>query len=128
MGKKTSIYMGERLEALVTKYARLGSAGAAITTMCDRYDAMMAIAKRQVKRVLTEAELALIVEDGMSTVFEPAGIVPHAVLADVEDMGPERLVAVGINRQQLMNKLADLELAQQFALVELIEELRPKSQ
>lgn len=128
MGKKTSIYLSEKLESLIEKYKRLGGPGEALTALADRYDTITSIGKRKIRNKFSTDEIMMLVYQGLSTVYEPAGVIPGAILADIEDMDPNDFKSRKIDRAALLEKLRTLTIDEQFALVDWLEELRPRSQ
>jgi hypothetical protein len=76
------------------------------------------------RELFGEGERDLMLNNALSTSYEPAGIIAGAVLADTEDEEPSTFAAYGVGRAALLAKLRGLNLGQQFALVDWLEELR----
>jgi hypothetical protein len=133
VGDKTSIYMSEDLAAKIGPMIdRLGVEGgdkkrglsAAVTILTDRYMELVARETRVLRELFDEGEKNLMLNNALSTLYEPAAIIPGAVLADTQDEDPEVFALYGVDRKVLLAKLRGLNLGQQFALVDWLEDLR----
>lgn len=124
-GKRTSIYrnslMDTRLKDYESRYEGLSSA---ITVIVDRYAELMAIERRILRALFSQEEVNLMLNNALSTCYEPAGIVAGAVLADTEDEIESQFEFFEVDRDALLAKLRRLNVGQQFALVDWLEELR----
>lgn len=128
--RKTSIYMNEILRELLEKYApRIGDGGQTetITAIMDRYDAVVSTARRGLRTYFLQEEINLMLNNALSTRYEPGAIIPGAVLADTEDEIDSQFEYFSVDRGKLIEKLKVLGLASQFALVDWLEELKSKA-
>jgi hypothetical protein len=127
-GKRTSIYrnslMDTRLKDYESRYEGLSSA---ITVIVDRYAELMAIERRELRKLFSQEEINIMLNNALSTCYEPAGIVAGAVLADTEDEIESQFEFFEVDRDVLLAKLRGLNVGQQFALVDWLEELRAKA-
>lgn len=125
MGVKTSLYRNAVMDAkLGPLEARHGGLSAAVTILADRYVEMMTRERRVLRDLFSEGERALMLNNALSTRYEPGAIIQDAVLRDTEDEGDEVFAAYGVDRAALLEKLRGLNLGQQFALVDWLEEMR----
>ncbi|MBU1080929.1 MAG: hypothetical protein KKB59_10625 [Spirochaetes bacterium] len=133
MAEKTSIYVNETLSTRIAPILkRLAAAesdkprgiSAAITLVADRYGSLMARERRALRDLFNKSERNLMLSNALSTIYEPADIIPGAVLADTEDEEDHVFEVDGIDRAALLDKLRGLNLGQQYALVDWLEEMR----
>lgn len=127
-GKRTSIYrnslMDTRLKDYESRYEGLSSA---ITVIVDRYAELMAIERRELRKLFSQEEVNIMLNNALSTIYEPAGIIAGAVLADTEDEIESQFEFFEVDRDVLLAKLRGLNVGQQFALVDWLEELRARA-
>lgn len=127
-GKRTSIYrnslMDTRLKDYESRYEGLSSA---ITVVVDRYAELMRIERRSLRELFTQNEVNLMLNNALSTMYEPAGVLSGAVLADTQDEDGSQFEYYGVDRAALLDKLRSLNTGQQFALVDWLEELRARA-
>jgi hypothetical protein len=122
---KTSIYRNAVMDAkLGPLEARHGGLSSAVTILADRYVELMARERRVLRELFSEGERDLMLNNALSTAYEPGAVIPGAVLADTEDEEASVLEAFGVDRAAILAKLRGLNLGQQFALVDWLEELR----
>lgn len=128
MGKKTSLYLNEQLSRMLEKYAPRvnGELSSTLTILTDRYDVLMAAERRTIRDLFTDGEHLLMLDNALSTMYEPAAIIQGSVLADAEDQEDAEFDRFGVDRAALIGKLRELTPGQQFALVDWLEELRGK--
>jgi hypothetical protein len=126
--KPTTLRMNPVLESIFPKYVqRFGSRSKAITEVFLCYDTMMKIEIRIIKEIFTQPEINLMLNNALSTVYTPQSI-PGAVLAEMEDEIEENYTYFGVDRKAILNKLRNLTLSQQYALVDLLLGLRGKEE
>ena len=122
---KTSIYRNATMDSkLGPLEARHGGLSSAISIVADRYVELMTRERRVLREMFSEGEKNLMLNTALSTVYEPGAIIPGAVLADTEDADPLELEGYEVERSEILDKLRGLNLGQQFALVDWLEELR----
>ncbi|ADK81592.1 hypothetical protein [Sediminispirochaeta smaragdinae] len=125
MSGKTSIYwnsvLEKKLDPLVKRH---GGASRAITIVADRYEELMKREKRTLRELFSDGEVNLMLNNALSTAYEPGAVIPGAVLADTEDEIDAQFEYFGVNRGDIIKKLRSLNIGQQFALVDYLEELR----
>lgn len=119
MGTKSSIYLSDEIKAKLRVPPRGPSS--AVSATIARYDTLLEPEKRRLGGLFSEAEWNAMRGACNGTIWEPAGTIRGGVLANVQDSLDEELEAFGADRQALEAKLAALTVAQQFALVEMIE-------
>lgn len=128
---RTSLYTNELMDRHLAELTpRLGGMAPAITVVLDRYMELMRLGRASLRgqsNPLSESEFKCLLAMAMSTLFEPAGIVQGAVLADAEDAGQEELSAFGVERAALLAKLRGLSPLEQFALVDWLEAEKAKT-
>ena len=125
---KTSIYRNELMTERLAKYEKIhGGLSSAITVIADRYAELMRIERRSLRDYFSQEEMDLMLNNALSTTYEPAGIIAGAVLDDTEDEGKEVFSFYKVDKDFLLEKLRKLTPGQQFALVDWLEELRPLS-
>ena len=124
MSKKTSFYMNDELEGVLDKYIRkYSSLAGTITTLIYSIDTLYRIERRELKNIFTEGETKLMVTNAMSTIYNPQHI-EGAILGQVKDTEKSLFECFGVDRKSLLSKLSSLTASQQYALVDLILELR----
>jgi hypothetical protein len=121
MSKKTSIYISDRAEDVISQPEGSSLSGR-INNIVDRYGVVISRARRGLMRELSPEQLALIrrAAQGWATGKEPAGMLIGALAARVEDA--ERGVLAGEDVQAVLAILSDLEPAEELALVEWLEQ------
>ena len=124
---KTSIYLNDtlatRIDPILKRLAAVESdkprgLSAALTLVADRYYALMIREVNYLRGLFTEGERNLMLNNALSTIYEPADSIPGAVLADTEDEADGIYKYYGVDRTALLAKLRGLNLGQQFALVD----------
>ena len=124
-GKRTSIYRNELMESKIRQYeSRFDGLSSAITIIVDRYAELMRIERRSLRELFTQEEVNLMLNNALSTSYEPAGVIAGAVLADTEDEAGSQFEFFGVDRETLITKLRGLNVGQQFALVDWLEDMR----
>jgi len=127
-GKRTSIYRNSLMDTRLKDYeSRYGGLSSAITVIVDRYAELMAIERRELRKLFSQEEVNIMLNNALSTIYEPAGIVAGAVLADTEDEIESQFEFFEVDRDVLLAKLRGLNVGQQFALVDWLEELRARA-
>jgi hypothetical protein len=127
MGDKTSIYIPDDMKPLLQKYTkRYGSIRLAVINTMQSIDIMYRIERRVLKALFTQQEINLMLNNAISTAYIPQSI-PGAVLGDTEDENDCNFEYFGVDRENILKKLRSLTLSQQFALVDLLIELRGNS-
>jgi len=116
--------MDSRLELYESRFGGLSSA---ITVVVDRYAELMRIERRSLRELFTQNEVNLMLNNALSTMYEPAGVLSGAVLADTQDEDGSQFELFGVDRAALLAKLRGLTTGQQFALVDWLEELRAQA-
>lgn len=119
MGVKSSIYLTDEIKAKLRVPPRGPSA--AVSATISRYDALLEPEKRRLASLFGEAEWNAMRNACNGTCWEPAGTIRGGVLADIQDSLDGELDMYGADRDALEAKLTALTVAQQFALVEMIE-------
>lgn len=128
---KTTFYVNEKFSALLDKYLPRANAGGprsqgqswTVTEQWSRFDALLKIERRLLRELFTEGEKNLMLNNALSTAYDVASI-PGAVLADTEDEDGSQFAFYGVDRAALLAKLRALNVGQQFALVDWLEEMR----
>jgi len=122
---RTSLYVNEEMAAkLGPLVERFGGLSKAVTVVSARYQEIMSIDRRTVKDLFTEGEINLMLNNALPTVYEPAGVVNGAVLADTQDEDRVVFQEFGVDRGVVLEKLKSLTTGQAFALVDWLEEKR----
>lgn len=125
MGSRTSLYRNAVMDAkLGPLEARHGGLSSAVTIIADRYSELVAIEKRVLRELFSEGEKNLMLNNALSTAYEPGAVIPGAVLADTEDEDDSVFGLYSIDRKTILDKLRGLNIGQQFALVDWLEEMR----
>ncbi len=133
MGDKTSIYMSEELSAKIEPMLKRLAAeesdkkrglSAALTIVADRYVELMTRERRALRELFSQGEINLMLNNALSSSYEPAAVIPGAALADTEDEDDVIFEEYGVDRAVLLEKLRTLNLGQQFALVDWLEDMR----
>jgi hypothetical protein len=120
----TTFRINEYLEPLLKKYTeRFGSQSKAVTSVFLCYDTMMKIERRKIKEIFIQQEINLMLNNALSTDYSPQAIA-GAVLIDTEDEIDSTFKYFDVNRDVILGKLRNLTLSQQYALVDLLMELR----
>lgn len=132
--RTTKLYINEQLAELLGKYLPRADGGAktlgqswTITEQWRRYDTLLKIERRALRELFTESERNLMLNNALSTAYDAASI-PGAVLADTEDEIKETFDLYGVDRAALLAKLRGLNIGQQFALVDWLEDMRASGQ
>jgi hypothetical protein len=118
---KTSFYLSKDLE----KKLRLGperGLSMAANRAIDRYYAMCDAERAKLEKHFTEGEWNAMRNATNGTIWEPAGVIRNGMLAEIQDTIDEELEFYKADRKKLEKKLIELNVSQQFALVEMIEE------
>lgn len=124
-GKRTSIYRNELMDSRLGAYeSRFGGLSSAITVLMDRYAEIVRIERRSLRALFSQEEVNLMLNNALSTSYEPAGIIAGAVLADTEDEAGSQFEYYGVDRDAIITKLRGLNVGQQFALVDWLEDMR----
>jgi len=120
MGRRSSIYITEEL------HNRLGldnrGISQAINETLDRYDELIESERRRVEQVFSESEWNAMRNACNGTLWQPAAIIRDGVYANIQDSLDDEIEYYGADRAELEEKLRELSVLQQFALVEMIEE------
>lgn len=119
MGKKTSIYLSADLAEKLRVPPRGPSTAVAATI--DRYGALLAPERKRLAAQFSEGEWNAMRNACNGTAWTGASI-RGGVLANIQDSLDDEISMYGAVRADLESKLAALSPAQQFALVEMIEE------
>ncbi|WP_028536354.1 hypothetical protein [Paludibacterium yongneupense] len=124
MSKKTSIYISDRAEDVISQVEG-GSLSGRINNIVDRYGLVVSRARRGLMRELSPEQLALIRQaaQGWATGKEPAGMLIGTLAARVEDAA--RGALAGEDVQGVLAILSDLEPAEELALIEWLEQAPP---
>jgi len=113
------------MESKIRQYeSRFDGLSSAITIIVDRYAELMRIERRSLRELFTQEEVNLMLNNALSTSYEPAGVIAGAVLADTEDEAGSQFEFFGVDRETLITKLRGLNVGQQFALVDWLEDMR----
>lgn len=124
-GRRTSIYRNQIMDSRLELYeSRFGGLSSAITVVVDRYAELMRIERRSLRELFTQEEINLMLNNALSTSYEPAGVIAGAVLADTEDESRSQFEFFGADRDALITKLRALNVGQQFAMVDWLEDMR----
>jgi hypothetical protein len=128
--RTTKLYLNEQLAELLDKYLPRAVGGPrsqgqswTITEQWRRFDTLLKIERRTIRELFTEGERNLMLNNALSTAYT-AETIPGAVLADTEDEIDETFADYGVDRAALLTKLRGLNVSQQFALVDWLEEMR----
>jgi hypothetical protein len=119
MSKKTSIYLTDDVSALLRCPPRGPSE--AVGIIAERYTALLEPEKRRLAALFTEGEWNAMRNACNGTAWTAAAI-RGGVLADIQDSMDIEIESFGAFRDKIELKLVALTSAQQFALVEMIEE------
>jgi len=118
VGKKTSIYLTDEIRAKLRCPPR--GASAAVSETIERYDALIAPARKRIESLFTPGEWDAMRSACNGTAWIAATI-RDGVLHDIQDSLDAELSSFGAERSALEGKLAALGPTEQFALVEAIE-------
>lgn len=123
--KTSTFYLNEQLDKYLAIYRHIhGGISRATTVIFDRYHELMIREQRYLREFFTEGEKNLMLNNALSTIYEPAGVVPGAVLADTIDEDPVNFEAFNVDKKKIIEKLQALNLGQQFALVDWLEKMK----
>jgi hypothetical protein len=120
MGKKTSIYLTDELRAKLRLDAGRGISEA-IHMAVDRYQEIVGSERRRLEALFTPEEWNAMRSACNGTMWVPAAAIRGGVLANIEDTYEAEVAEYGAERGALIEKLRGLTVAQQFALVEMLE-------
>lgn len=120
MARKTSIYLTDELAKKLRAPKRGPSS--AVSKTIDRYDVIISIESRKLSALFSESEWNAMRNACNGTWWEPAGTIRGGVLLNIQDSLDDEISMYGAVRDDLESKIAALSPAQQFALVEMIEE------
>ena len=117
---KTSFYLSKKIESKlrITPERRLS---ATISTVIDRYVSIMDHEKKKLLKYFTIEEWNTLYSVCTGTIFDSTSI-RRSVLINLQDSMDYEIKDFGANKKYLEDKLQSLELVQDYALVELIEE------
>jgi hypothetical protein len=118
---KTSFYLSKDLE----KKLRIGperGLSMAANRAIDRYYAMCDAERAKLEKLFSEGEWNAMRNATNGTIWEPAGVIRNGMLAEIQDTIDEELEFYKADRKKLEKKLIELNVSQQFALVEMLEE------
>jgi hypothetical protein len=130
--KRSSIYINEKLGALLSKYmhrknddsGKNEGQSATITRIMDRYDVFMRIERRTIRDLFTLDELSLMHEAALYKVYDFAEGIFGSVLDDAINKAESIFRQHNVDRDNLVKKLKGLTPGQQLALVDWLEEMR----
>lgn len=130
--KRSTIYINEKLGALLSKYMRRKNddngknegQSVTITRIMDRYDVFMRIERRTLSDLFTPDELNLLNEAALYKTFDFAEGIFGAALDDAIDEADNTYLRHSVNRANHIKKLKGLTPGQQLALVDWLEEMR----
>ena len=97
-------------------------ATSSICKTVDRYNLIIGIEKKSIKEMFSLAELNLFYNLCENENFIPATKCKEIILLKVSNADND--LFKGLNRPEIINKLQNLTLTQNIALVEVIEDLR----
>ena len=124
MSQKTSFYQSEELEKVLSKYiSRYGSMSKAITNLVLGMDAMYRLERRVLRDLFTQQEINIMLNNALSTDYNPQ-YTTDAVLHDTQDEVQSNFDYFEVDRDTLLNKLRNLTVSQQYALVDWLLEMR----
>ena len=124
MGHKTSFYLTDELEKVLTKYIkRYGTVSKAITQLVLGMDTMYRTERRVLKELFSQEEINLMLNNALSTAYNPQHTT-DAVLHDTQDEIQEIFDYFGVDRDRLLEELRGLTVSQQYALVDWLLEMR----
>jgi hypothetical protein len=118
---KTSFYLSKDLQTKLRLSDERGLSMSANRAI-DRYYAIVEAERKKLDALFTKGEWNFMRNACNGTIWEPAEVIRGGVLADCEDGIDEDYDFYNADRKILIKKLRDLNVSQQFALVELIEE------
>jgi len=124
MAQKTSFYKSDELGKVLDKYTeRYGSPSKAITTLVLSVDTMYRTERSVLRGLFTQHEINLMLNNALSTHYTPEGII-NRVLYDTEDEVQSQFDYFEVDRESILTKLRGLTLSQQYALVDMLVEMR----
>ena len=127
MSKKSAIYLNPMLSALIEKYLpRFPGKGNSftVTEQLARFHTLLTIERRFLESYFTTEEMAIMLEATKDNVYQ-AGTIPRAVWSNMFLSGDEKYK--GVDRALFLSKIQALNLGQQFALVDWLEEMRAEA-
>jgi len=119
MGKKTSVYLTDEVRAMLRCPPRGPSE--AIGIIAERYTALLAPEKKRLTALFAEGEWNAMRNACNGTVWTPESIrggIRHKIIDSLDG----EITGYGAERGPLEGKLTALTPAQEFALIEMIEE------
>jgi hypothetical protein len=130
--KRSTIYINEKLGALLSKYMHRKSddsgknegQSATITRIMDRYDVFMRIERRTIRDLFTRDEFNLMLEAALYKIYDFAEGIFGAVLDGAINEASSLFLQHNVDRDALIKKLKGLTPGQQLALVDWLEEMR----
>ncbi|HWR11296.1 MAG TPA: hypothetical protein VN445_05720 [Rectinemataceae bacterium] len=133
--KRSTIYINERLGALLSKYLRRKNdmsgknegQSATITRIMGRYDMFMRIERRTIRDVFTRDEFNVMLKKTFYKTFDPAEGILGAVLDEAINETDSTFLQHNVDRETLIGKLNKLTPGQQLALVDWLEEIRAEA-
>jgi len=119
--KKTSLYLTDDLSTKLRLSERRGLSEA-INESIDRYNEIIDVERKRLISLFVEGEWNAMRNAANGTIWQPAAVIRGGMLANIQDSLDEELESFGAVRTELESKLKELSVAQQFALVEMVEE------
>ena len=124
MAEKTSFYKTDELDKVLKKYIRRhGSLSKAVSYMVIGMDAINRIERKVLKEMFTQEEINLMLNNSLSTIYVPQYVF-GAVLASAEDEDKVNYEYFEVDKDTLLDKLRNLTVSQQYALVDWLVEMR----
>ena len=122
--RKTSFYKTTEVEKILPKYiSRHGSVSGAVNFILLSMDTIYRRERRVLRDVFSQEEIYLMVNNALSTAYNPQHIT-DMVLHDTEDEIDATFDYFKVNRETLEEKLKNLTISQQYALVDWFMEMR----
>lgn len=120
--KSSSIYLSDQMKQKlhIPPYGKRGPSKS-VSRIVDRYTSIMDVERKKIHEIFSDEEMNVMYNAGKGTVWEPADAIRNGVLADIQDSTDTEITFFGADRKTLENKLLQLTIGQQFALVEEIE-------
>lgn len=124
MAKQTSFYSNDVLDKILPKYVkRYGSLSRAITYLTQSIDTMYRTERSFLRQLFTQQEMNLMLNNALSTYYTPESII-NRVLYDTEEEAQAQFDNFEVDKEEILIKLKDLSISQQYALVDWLTDLR----
>lgn len=121
--RKSSVYLNDSLLYILAQYKNKHKGiSKTLTILTTRYNEIMKMERHHVKELISPKEILFICSIVSPWHYGSPSSIPDATYRAVEEAPRAILDAAGLERESMLRKVGRLNVAQQFALIEIIEE------